>query len=171
MKENKKVKNLKGEIWRRYKDTDYYLSNMGRAKRIGKTKEILLKEYKKSHVKKGSGYMVIKINGKQIKLAKAIWITFNGEIPYGYNIVHRNKVITDNSLVNLRLVTKKQLGELYGSRNGRQRLIYDMDKKVFYKGTREAAEKLSISRQTVSNYCNGKVRNPLVNIRWAKRNE
>ena len=171
MKENKKVKNLKGEIWRRYKDTDYYLSNMGRAKRIGKTKEILLKEYKKSHVKKGSGYMVIKINGKQIKLAKAIWITFNGEIPYGYNIVHRNKVITDNSLVNLRLVTKKQLGELYGGRNGRQRLIYDMDKKVFYKGTREAAEKLFISRQTVSDYCNGKVRNPLVNIRWAKRNE
>lgn len=59
MKENKKVKNLKGEIWQRYKDTDYYLSNMGRAK------EILLKEYKKSHVKKGSSYMVIKINGKQ----------------------------------------------------------------------------------------------------------
>ena len=49
-----------------------------------------------------------------------------------------------------------------------QRLIYDMENKCFYKGTREAGKALHISRQTVSDYCNGKVKKPMFKIRFAK---
>ena len=36
-----------------------------------------------------------------------------------------------------------------------------------FKGTREAADKLIISRQTVSDYCNGKVEKPMYKLYWA----
>lgn len=38
--------------------------------------------------------------------------------------------------------------------------------KVF-KGTRDAADKLFISRQTVSDYCNKRVKNPMYKLYWA----
>lgn len=49
--------------------------------------------------------------------------------------------------------------------------IVDMENKCFYKGTREAGKALHISRQTVSDYCNGKVKKPMFKIRWARDGE
>ena len=46
-----------------------------------------------------------------------------------------------------------------------------MENKCFYKGTREAGKALHISRQTVSDYCNGKVKKPMFKIRWARDGE
>lgn len=163
----KMVENLKGEIWKRYKNTDYWASTYGRIKRVYSRNERLLKPYRKTP-KKGSWYLLAKVYGKAVKVSVMVWESFNGPVPAGYAVVHRNHHQGDNELVNLQLLPFKKLGSYYGGRTKKRKLVYDIDNNVFYKGTREAAKALHISRQTVSDYCNGKVKKPVVNIRWAK---
>lgn len=38
--------------------------------------------------------------------------------------------------------------------------------KKIYKGTREAAKDLNINRQSVCDYCNRKVKNPIYRLKW-----
>lgn len=92
-------------------------------------------------------------------------------IPDGYTIVHRNMVQSDNAAVNLKAVSRNELGVLYGGRTRMRKLVYDIEKNCFYKGTREAGKALNISRQTVSDYCNGKVKKPMFKLRWAGSDE
>ena len=68
--------------------------------------------------------------------------------------------------MNLKIVTRKELGELYGGRTSIRRLIYCYDNNRIYKGTREAANDLYISRQTVSDYCDRKIQKPMFRLRW-----
>lgn len=51
-----------------------------------------------------------RLNGHStcIRVHKAVWETFNGEIPAGYEIDHINTDRTDNRLDNLRCVTHKE---------------------------------------------------------------
>ena len=167
----KAVENLKGEIWKQYRDTRYYVSNLGRCKKIGKVKEYFIKPFVKKQ-KKGSNYMIVVVcddNGGRTttKFAKMVYEAFNGPIPEGYCVCHRNKCQSDNHLVNLELLTRQELGIVHGSRHKHNMLIYDIDNDCYYKNTREAAKHLHISRQTVSDYCNKKVKNPMCNIRWS----
>ena len=164
------IENLKGELWKQYRDTEYYFSSYGRVKRIYRHKERLLKPYRVSH-RKGSELWVVKVYGKETSISRTVYELFIGTVPDGYNIIHRNKVQSDNAAVNLKAVSKRELGTLYGGRTRMQRLIYDMENKCFYKGTREAGKALHISRQTVSDYCNGKVKKPMFRLRWARDGE
>lgn len=160
-----------GEMWKQYKDTPYYASTYGRVKRIYKNgKEKILSPWIKKN-RSRSSYIVVKIHCKETVLAQLIYETFNGPIPSGYVVVHRNKVFTDNALVNLKLVDRRMLGSLYGGRTAARRLIYCYDNKCIYKGTREAAKALHISRQTVSDYCNNRVKKPMFRLRWMSENE
>lgn len=162
---------LKGEIWKQYRDTPYYASNCGRIKHVYKSgKERLLTPFKIKQ-QKGSSYMAIKIHSTVMKLAIVIYESFNGPVPKNYAVVHRNRVISDNNLVNLKVVSRRELGLLYGGRTSMRRLIYCLDNKKIYKGTREAAKDLHISRQTVSDYCNNRVKKPMYQLRWMKDNE
>ena len=68
------------------------------------------------------------------------------------------------------MLSRKELGEIYGKATKR-RLIYDAIHDCYYKSTREAERKLFISRQTVSDYCNHKVKNPMFDLRWEKKEE
>lgn len=164
------IENLKGEIWKRYRNTDYWASTYGRVKRVYSCSERLLKPYRKKQ-KRGSWYLLVKVYGKAVKVSAMVWESFNGPIPTGYALVHRNHHQGDNALVNLQLLTFEKLGSYYGGRTKKRRLVYDIDNNIFYKGTREAAKALHISRQTVCDYCNGKVKKPVVNIRWSKIDE
>ena len=164
------IENLKGEIWKRYRDTDYWTSTYGRVKRVYSRNERLLKPYRKNP-KRGGWYLLVKVYGKPVKVSAMVWESFNGPIPAGYALVHRNRYQGDNALINLQLLTCEKLGSYYGGRTKKRKLVYDIDNNVFYKGTREAAKALHISRQTVCNYCNGKVKKPVINIRWAKTDE
>ena len=166
MKQANKVENLKGEIWKQYEDTGYYFSNFGRAKRKYKCgNERLLRPYKVIP-KKGSWRYVIKIYGKEKTFAPIIYKLFNGEIPDDHVVVHRNKVLSDNSAINLKAMPRTMLGTLYGGRTSKRKLIYCFDNKKIYKGTREAAKDLHINRQSVCDYCNNKVKNPLYRLKW-----
>lgn len=51
---------------------------------------------------------------------------------------------------------------------GKKVVIYDATHDCYYRSTREAAEKLHISRQTVSDYCNMKVKKPMFDLSWER---
>jgi hypothetical protein len=161
---SKRIENLKGEQWERYAN-NYYFSNYGRVKRIGKTKEWLINPYTKTNTK-GHKALYVHIHAKEIRVSNVIYRLFIGSIPEGYRVHHKDNVYTNNDYMNLELLSMKELGQVTGYRS-RRRLIYDIDNKCFYKGTREAAAKLYVSRQTISDYCNGKVKKPMLNLRWA----
>lgn len=165
----KHIDNKKGEIWKRYKD-NYYFSNYGRVKRVGKTKEWLINPYTKT-CNTGHKKLLIKIKSKEYTVSNIIYILFNGEILEGYSVHHKDNIYSNNDFMNLELLSAYELGKMTGGRSSRRKLIYDIDNECFYKGTREAASKLHISRQTVSDYCNNKVKKPMCNIRWAKLTE
>lgn len=104
---------------------------------------------------------------KLIRFQKSFNELFVGTIPDGYNIIHKNKIRSDNSLANLRLATRRETGLHYGNRN-RKVIIYDAINDCYYKSTREAAKKLFISRQTASDYCNRKRKNPMFDLSWER---
>lgn len=165
------IEDLKGEIWKQYRDTPYFASTYGRVKRIYKNgKERLLNSWVKKN-RSGSCYMLIKIHCKETKVSYVVWEAFNGLVPDGHAVTHRNKCYGDNALVNLKIVTRNELGELYGGRTSIRRLIYCYDNNRIYKGTREAANDLHISRQTVSDYCDRKIQKPMFRLRWMREGE
>lgn len=63
---------------------------------------------KKVGFKQKNGYMHVSINGKQVLIHRFIYEAFNGEIPEGYEIDHKNTVRDDNRLENLRIATPKE---------------------------------------------------------------
>jgi len=56
------------------------------------------------------GYWTVGFNGLMLKCHRVIWMIENGTIPDGLEIDHINRVRSDNSFSNLRLVTRSQNG-------------------------------------------------------------
>lgn len=63
---------------------------------------------KKVGFKQNNGYMHVSINGKQVLMHRFVYEAFNGEIPEGMEIDHKNTVRDDNRLENLRIATPKE---------------------------------------------------------------
>lgn len=158
------------EQWRRYKDTDYFVSDQGRVKHVyknGNEYEVGFfdnNDWHKNH------QQVVKIKNKHINVSKMVWTTFRGEIPKGKVLTHINGLKRDNSLYNLRPTTLKELGKKHGYKAGAQK-CYCKDNKTIYPSAREAAKRLPISRQTVTDICNGKSRRPAMDFYWYDEEE
>lgn len=108
---------------------------------------------------------------KELMFNRIIWETFKGPIPNGYIVTRKTSVLTENSLQNLRVVSKKQHGAKTGpkSRSKEVVLLNDDGEIVnFWTSARKAAKDLFVSHQTVNDVCNGKVQKPLINVRWAR---
>ncbi|HEC8969323.1 TPA: HNH endonuclease [Salmonella enterica subsp. enterica serovar Senftenberg] len=60
---------------------------------------------KAGSVKKDSGYIRLKLNGRSYQAHRIAWQICHGEIPAGMEIDHINSVRNDNRISNLRLVT------------------------------------------------------------------
>ncbi len=164
-------KEMAVEIWKQYRDTNYDVSNFGRCRHRFKTRPPrIMTPYKKIQ-KKGSYYMLVKIDGKATKLSTMIWEAFNGPVPENHCVCHRNKIPSINELSNLELLSMKEAGRKHGGNTSRRKLVYDIDNQKFYRGCRSAAKALFISKQTVCDICNGKRKKPVVNIRWALDDE
>ena len=74
---------------------------------------------------KSKGYCKVNLydgngNVKNVRVHRIIWEAFNGEIPDGYEINHKNEIRDDNKLSNLELVTHYD-NLMYGSRKEKQR--------------------------------------------------
>lgn len=59
-------------------------------------------------------YATVKAKGHHRYAHRIIWILHNGPIPDGLDIDHINRIKTDNSIENLRVVTKSQNGHNAG---------------------------------------------------------
>lgn len=159
-----KIENLKGEIWRVYIN-NYYFSNYGRVKRIGKRKEWIINPYVRT-TKKGHKSLYVHVHRKEVRVSVIVYQLFVGYIPEGYRVHHKDNIYTNNDFMNLELLSMKELGQITGGRSSKRRMIYDIDNDCFYKGTREAAIMLHTNRQTISDYCNKKVKKPMFNLKW-----
>lgn len=74
---------------------------------------------------KSKGYCKVNLydgngNAKNVRVHRMIWEAFNGEIPNGYEINHKNEVRDDNRLSNLELVSHYD-NLMYGSRKERHK--------------------------------------------------
>ena len=58
-------------------------------------------------ITKALGRRQIYFNGSCVFLSRAIWIVFNGPVPKGYQIDHRNGVVTDDRLSNFRKLSHR----------------------------------------------------------------
>lgn len=109
------------EIWKDIPGYEgkYQASNMGRAKNVV-TGKILTPSKSKN------GYHIVQLykgrgTRKAFYLHRAVWIAFNGPIPEGMEINHKDECKTRNCLDNLNLVTKSQ-NQNWGTRNLRAAL-------------------------------------------------
>jgi len=157
------------EQWKRYKDTDYYVSDQGRIihkLKNGKEREIFGTRWR-DYKCKGSPQMVARVGSRHQKLIKNIvWETFKGEKPKGLLLVHKNGLYRDNSLYNLELMTPQECGRKYGGMTPRARKIINLDTGAIYRGIRGAGKGCFCSYQTITDICNGKVKRPCVNVFW-----
>ena len=91
------------EIWKPIIGQEgYQVSNLGRIKGYrGKIRSL--------HLDKSNGYVgQVLGNKKMVRAHRAVWEAFNGKIPNGMQINHKNGIKSDNRLENLELNTPKQ---------------------------------------------------------------
>lgn len=100
------------EIWKDYTG-DYCISNRGNVRNSNKV-------LKKTVKKNGYEFVVIFIDGKWKGkyVHRLVWEAFNGPIPEGFEINHKDEDKCNNALENLELVTHKQNCN-YGTRGER----------------------------------------------------
>lgn len=121
-------------VFKVYKNGNFYIRMISCGEQSGiykRRKKIKLfnKINKRGYIRLGFIY-----KGKQIHILihRAIWIYFNGEIPEGLEINHKNMIKCDNRLSNLELVTCKE-NQLHSFANGR----------VSVRGTKVGSSKLT----------------------------
>lgn len=153
-------------MWRQIEYTNYYIDVNGRIKKVYKNKnQKILRTYRKGSIQ------IIKINGKQRNVARLVVESFYRKLKKDEVVVHINGIILDNRLENLKIMKKKEVGKITGAL-AKQKTILLMENgeiKQIFKGTRETEKKLFISRQTVSDYCNDKVKHKMYDLIWAEK--
>lgn len=153
----------------------YQASNLGNIKSVERTvnqrnggkqvkKEHLLKPSKnKTH----SYYSVVlskKGKRKSCLIHRLVWLAFNGPIPEGFEINHKDENSFNNNLVNLNLLSHKD-NINWGTHN--ERVIASRKKPVvqlsknneiihFYPSASQAGRETNISQADISRCCNGK---------------
>lgn len=112
------------EYWKRCAgyEQEYIVSNKGRIASLPKpngSKKIKIRDISKSF--DGCGYIRVTMhkNGvyKKIRLHTLIAETFIGSIPSDHTVDHLNRIKTDNSLKNLRILSHAQNVNAYYSNN------------------------------------------------------
>lgn len=156
------------EIWANILNSKYEVSNYGRVRKFYKYKYRYLKTFRKGSLQ------IIKLTiegkGKDYNVAKLVMESFNRKLVQDEVVYHKNGIISDNKLSNLEIMTRSESGKRTGWQSRRKGIVMLDDNGIIsniFKGTRDAANKLFISRQTVSDYCNKKVEKPMYRLYWA----
>ena len=166
------------EMWKQIHDTQYEVSNLGRVRHYITNHPMIktpfyryLTPYKKVkyHGKFKTAYIQIMVKaGKEYKLSRLVAHHFIRPLTKNDVVITKNGM-WDCRVDNLKIITKSESGKRTGHLS-RQRKIVLIEKdmiKMTFKSTREAEKELYISRQTVSDYCNNKVKKPMFNLKWA----
>lgn len=165
---SEKEKIYKDEIWKKILNSKYEVSNYGRFRKLYKYNYRYLKTFRKGSLQ------IIKLTiagiGKDYNVGKLVVESFVRKLNDDEVVYHKNGIISDNQLSNLEITTRSEAGKRTGWQSCRKSVVMlDSDGIIekIYKGTRDAANNLFISRQTVSDYCNKKVKRPMYQLYWA----
>lgn len=147
------------EQWRRYRDTDFYISDQGRVKHV-----INGKEYEVGFWSAEKQANMVKIQRKGYRVKNLVYEMFRGSIPKGFNVVHKHG-LHDDSIYNIEAVSLKAHASRVGKYGNAQK-VADLDKRIVYRSASEAGRRLNISRQSICHICRGMTKNPVFNLAW-----
>lgn len=152
------------EQWKEIKlDPRYEVSNLGRfRKKNPKNGYRYLKPYRNGNK------FVIKINNKECTCSRLVANVFIKPLEDKDCVYHKNKLEFDNYYKNLKIMTRSELNSKVGhlSKSKNVVLVENGEIKKWYRSARAAAQKLHINRQSVCDYCNGKVKKKMFNLMW-----
>ena len=151
------------EIWKPIEfNTRYEVSNFGRFRKKLKKGYRYLKPYKKHNL------YVIKMKDKEYNCARLVASAFIRPLKNNEQVLHKNGLAFDNFYRNLEILSPKELGKRTGhiARSKRVVLVENGEIKRSWRSSRKAAKDLFVCRQTVSDYCNGKVKKKMLNLMW-----
>lgn len=156
----------KPDIWKNIKGYGgkYQVSYAGDIRRVfpsGKTR--LLTPYRRSSRKNSRDCLFVKLTdhagkAKMIPVIRIVAQAFLPEPPPGYVTYHINGVLTDNWASNIGYISRHELGKKTGHISRAKAVVkIDQDGQfvAFYKSARDAGKENFMSRQTVTDRCNG----------------
>ena len=156
------------EIWKDIKGFEgiYQASNLGRVKSLKRPYRLKEKILKPSITRKGYYQVVLCKNSirKIYLIHRLIWEAFNGQIPEGYEINHRDERPVNNALSNLSLVTHKE-NLNWGTRNEKSAkslsktvLQFDLNDNFIkeFPSTIQVERETGFSHGYICDCCNGK---------------
>lgn len=174
---------MRNEIWKEFARNGpiiYEASNLGRFRRIGKTKISYLKTYFRScyEAKRNRPHtLIIKIKlglkSKEFNCKKLIATLFIRELKDNEVVINKNNDPKDIRVVNLFITNRKNLGQITGGKSSRSKRIVYYDHTGFrtsYPSARKLAKELGVSYQTVLDIANNKTKKPKFKIEWEEEN-
>lgn len=135
--------------FKQFRNTNLYASRFGDVYRSYKHFDKKLEGYKV----KGSRF-VYENKHKKIIVSRLIYEAFNGAIPNGYYVVHKNGEITNNSINNLKLVDMQQRNILSNvAKSKKRKLVYNVDTKKLYRNIDECGYDLGYAPTSIRKMC------------------
>lgn len=138
--------------YRRYKDTNYYLSRMGTIKRRCKNIDLDIKGYMEN--RKYCFYC----KGKAVIFARALYEAFRGDVGADYRVIHINGIKTDNRLENLRKLTIKEASRIAHKGRG-FKAVYNAQTQETYRSVQECAKALGYTDGVIYKICERNYKN------------
>lgn len=138
----------------------YEIDNFGNIRKILKTKVKIMTPVPKR------GLLTIKLmtpsgSRKEERIHKLVQFTFLGVTPPGKVLFHKNGDKQDNCVANIGFIDRQKLGEITGHKS-RQQAVLKIDAgggvEKIYRSARAAGRDNHMSYQTITDYCNGKVK-------------
>lgn len=151
-KEEAQVRVFEDPNFRRYKDTNYYLSRMGTIKRRCTYKDLDVKGYMEN-----SKYCFY-CKGKAVIFARAMYEAFRGSVGADYRVTHINGIKTDNRLENLRKLPLSEASRIAHKGRGLKE-VYNIDTKETYRSVQECAKALGYTDGVIYKICEGHYKN------------
>ena len=152
------------ETWKDVEGYDgkYQVDREGRIRRVyssGKTR--LLQPFckKTSSNKRLVVNLTMDGKAKEVTLIQIVARTFLGEPPKGYIPYHKNGCQSDNYVNNIAYISRKERGRKTGPQSRKQsvaKINSNGEIVDFYSSARECARQNYISRQAITDRCNGK---------------
>jgi hypothetical protein len=158
------IKEVKGDRARTYS-----VDTLGRFyikwKKSGKKREIFPYIKKKTNTDKK--YLAVKIDGKEYIAKNLIAAVFIRSYKKNDIVICNDGDFRNIRLDNLNIVQKKEYCKgRTTSKNAKVGLFENNELVQSYPSTRKAGSALFLSRQTICDYCNNKVKKPIYDLRW-----
>lgn len=148
------------EHWKQIKDLEgYFVSDLGRVKRVKDGKERLWSQYKKHGKKPQNWYMFTKIEGKNYRVHRLVLSTFTENHP-DLDVNHIDGDKSNNCLSNLEWCTRQQNVDHSYRNNFKglspKRRIKDLTTGIVYESIYSASKALNIPYDCISDVMRGK---------------